>query len=126
MILADRGLHRASFIAWLERHDLDYVVVRIKKGSCITEKDGRRWKLGEEGLKPGESQSRFHEGVRYGLSTTKPPPRAFDQRGVVLEALQEPSEGSSTQAARRALVFGHELRGGKKRHLLVLAARLVG
>jgi hypothetical protein len=69
VILADRGFHRASFVAWLERHGLDYVV-RIKKGSCITEKDGRRWKLGEEGLRPGES--RFREGVRYGLYHDRP------------------------------------------------------
>jgi Transposase DDE domain len=64
VVLADRGFHRAGFIAWLERHRLDYVV-RIKKGSCMTEADGRRWKLGEEGLRPGEM--RFVEQVRYGL-----------------------------------------------------------
>lgn len=64
VILADRGFHRAGFLAWLERHHLDYVV-RLKKGSCITEADGRRWKLGEEGLKPGGL--RFVKGVRYGL-----------------------------------------------------------
>ncbi len=69
VILADRGFHRASFIAWLKRHNLDYVV-RIKKGSSITEKDGRRWKLGEEGLRPGEL--RFHEGARYGLYHNRP------------------------------------------------------
>lgn len=64
VVLADRGFGRASFIRWLQREDLDYVV-RIKKGSCITEEDGHRWKLGEEGLKPG--QMRFVHGVRYGL-----------------------------------------------------------
>ncbi len=69
VILADRGFHRASFIAWLERHGLDYVV-RIKKGTCITEEDGTRWKLGEEGLKVGEL--RFLEGVRYGLYHDRP------------------------------------------------------
>jgi Transposase DDE domain len=70
VILADRGFHRASFIAWLGRHRLDYVV-RLKKGSCITEADGNRtWKLGEEGLKPGEL--RFVEGVRYGLHHGQP------------------------------------------------------
>jgi hypothetical protein len=70
VILADRGFHRASFLAWLERHRLDYVV-RLKKGSCITEKDGTRtWKLGEEGLKPGEL--RFVESVRYGLYHGRP------------------------------------------------------
>lgn len=40
-------------------------MVRLSKGACLTAADGRRWKLGEEGLKPGEV--RFHEGVRYGL-----------------------------------------------------------
>jgi hypothetical protein len=69
VILADRGFHRASFIAWLKNHDLDYVV-RIKKGSCITEKDGRRWKLGEEELSPG--QLRFSPEVRYGLYHGRP------------------------------------------------------
>ena len=69
VILADRGFHRASFLAWLERHHLDYVV-RIKKGSRITEADGSCWKLGEEGLKPGEL--RFVQGVRYGLHHGRP------------------------------------------------------
>lgn len=71
VVLADRGFHRASFLAWLGHHRLDYVV-RIKKGSCITEADGNRttWKLGEDGLKPGEL--RFVEGVRYGLHHGRP------------------------------------------------------
>jgi len=69
VILADRGFHRAGFLAWLKRHRLDYVV-RLKKGSCITKADGNRWKLGEEGLKPGEL--RFVEGVRYGLYHGRP------------------------------------------------------
>ena len=69
VILADRGFHRASFIAWLERHHLAYVV-RLKKGSCVTEADGSSWKLGEEGLKLGEV--RFVEGVRYGLYHGRP------------------------------------------------------
>lgn len=69
VVLADRGFHRASFIRWLKDHRLDYVV-RLKKGSCITEEDGHRWKLGEEGLKPG--QLRFVGGVRYGLYHDRP------------------------------------------------------
>jgi hypothetical protein len=69
VVLADRGFHRASFIAWLERHHLHYVV-RIKKGSCITETDGQRWKLGEEGLRLGEV--RFVKEVRYGLYHGRP------------------------------------------------------
>lgn len=39
--------------------------MRLKKGSCITETSGRRWKLGEEGLRLGDL--RFVKGVRYGL-----------------------------------------------------------
>jgi Transposase DDE domain len=69
VVLADRGFHRAGFIAWLECHHLEYVV-RIKKGSCITETDGSRWKLGEEGLRLGEL--RFVEGVHYGLYHGRP------------------------------------------------------
>jgi hypothetical protein len=69
VVLADRGFHRAGFIAWLEARHLDYVV-RLKKGSCITEADGGRWKLGEAGLRPGEL--RFSEGVRYGLYHGRP------------------------------------------------------
>jgi hypothetical protein len=69
VILADRGFHRASFLDWLERHRLDYVV-RIRKGACISEASGHRFKLGEEGLKIGEL--RFMEGVRYGLYHGRP------------------------------------------------------
>jgi hypothetical protein len=69
IVLADRGFHRAGFLAWCERHDLDYVV-RLKKGTCITEADGGQWRLGEEGLKPGEL--RFLESVRYGLYHGRP------------------------------------------------------
>jgi hypothetical protein len=69
VILADRGFCRAGFLTWLEYQNLDYVV-RLTKGACITEADGKRWKLGEEGLKPG--QLRFCEGVRYGLYHGRP------------------------------------------------------
>ena len=69
VVLADRGFCRAGFLTWLEYRGLDYVV-RLSKGACIAEPDGQRWKLGEEGLKPGEL--RFHEGVRYGLYHGRP------------------------------------------------------
>jgi hypothetical protein len=69
VVLADRGFHRAGFVSWLQARQLDYVV-RLNKGSCITEADGERWKLGEEGLRPGEV--RFCEGVRYGLYHGRP------------------------------------------------------
>ncbi len=70
VVLADRGFRRASFfLAWLKSNRLDYVV-RVKKGTCITEALGHRWKLGEEALKLGEL--RFVEGVRYGLYHDRP------------------------------------------------------
>jgi hypothetical protein len=69
VILADRGFHRASFINWLERYRLHYVV-RVRKGTCITEASGHRWKLGEEGLEIGEL--RLVEDVRYGLYHNRP------------------------------------------------------
>ena len=69
LILADRGFCRAGFLTWLEYQNLDYVV-RLTKGACITEADGKRWKLGEEGLKPG--QLRWLGGVRYGLYHGRP------------------------------------------------------
>ncbi len=69
VVLADRGFRRAGFLRWLEYRNLDYVV-RLSKGSCITETDGSRWKLGEERLRPGGM--RFHKGVRYGLHHGRP------------------------------------------------------
>jgi hypothetical protein len=69
VVLADRGFRRAGFLSWLQRHELDYVV-RLSKGACITEADGRRWKLGEEGLERG--QLRWVRGVRYGLYHYRP------------------------------------------------------
>jgi hypothetical protein len=69
VLAADRGFRRTGFIGWLARQELDYVV-RLRKGACITEVSGRRWKLGEEGLKIGEV--RCIEGVRYGLFYGRP------------------------------------------------------
>jgi hypothetical protein len=69
VILADRGFGRAAFFAWLNARGLDYVV-RVKKGTCLTEADGRRWKLGEEGLAPG--QLHWAQGVRYALYHGRP------------------------------------------------------
>ena len=69
VVLADRGFARASFLAWLQEHHLQYVV-RIDKGTCLTEADGRRWKLGEEELLLG--QLRWVPEVRYGLYHGRP------------------------------------------------------
>ena len=69
VILADRGFARATFFDWLQKHRLEYVV-RVDKGTCMTEADGRRWKLGEEELLPG--QLRWAAEVRYGLYHGRP------------------------------------------------------
>ena len=69
VILADRGLGRTEFIWWLQAHKLEYVI-RVKRGTCITEPDGRHWKLGEQQLKPGEYA--YSPGVRYALHQGRP------------------------------------------------------
>jgi hypothetical protein len=74
LILADRGFRRASFIGWLQEHSLDYVV-RIKKGSSLIEEDGHRWKLGQEGLKPG--QNCVFVKVYYATGSTTTGPATF-------------------------------------------------
>ena len=69
IILADRGFARASFLQWLQHYHLDYVV-RLDKGTCVTERDGRRWKLGEDGLEFGHCH--WAPQVRYGLYHGRP------------------------------------------------------
>ena len=54
IVLADRGFARATFLEWLQGHPAEPAfVVRVDTGTCLTEPDGRRWKLGEEGLALG-------------------------------------------------------------------------
>jgi hypothetical protein len=69
VVLADRGFARATLLEWLQRHGLDYVV-RIDRGTCLAGPDGRRWKLGQEGLALGEL--RWAPGVRYGTYHDRP------------------------------------------------------
>lgn len=69
VILADRGFARASFLEWLATYQLDYVV-RIDKGTAITEADGRCWKCGETDPLPGHN--RWAPQVRYGLYHGRP------------------------------------------------------
>jgi hypothetical protein len=61
--LADRGFGRAAFLAWLQEQGLDYVV-RITAGTGLVTADGSRWRLGTEGLRPGEM--RWEPNVRSG------------------------------------------------------------
>jgi hypothetical protein len=120
VVLVDRGFARATFFVWLKKHHLDYVV-RVKKGTCLTEADGRRWKPLRRRAEPGSATL----GAKDALwSLPWPPDRDPAQRGLVLEDIEEPSEEPSAQATRRALVSGHELEGCGKRSLLVLAKRL--
>ncbi len=69
VILADRGFARASFLEWLQRQHLEYVV-RVNRGTCLTDGQGQRHKLGEDGLLPG--QQRWLPVVRFGLYHDRP------------------------------------------------------
>jgi len=69
VILADRGFARAPFLEWLQSQHLDYVV-RVNRGTCLTDEQGPRCKLGEEGLLLG--QQRWLPAVRFGLSHDRP------------------------------------------------------
>jgi DDE family transposase len=69
VILADRGFARAEFLVWLQQQDLAYVV-RIDKGTCITETTGRGWKCGAQDPQPGHNA--WAPGVRYGLYHGRP------------------------------------------------------
>ncbi len=69
VILADRGFARASFLEWLQSHHLDYVV-RVNRGTCLTDACQRCWKLGEEGLQRGEV--RWMPAMRFGLFHGRP------------------------------------------------------
>lgn len=69
VVLADRGFARAPFLAWLQRHGAAFVV-RVTRGTCLTEADGTRWKLGQRD--PPRGSLSFHPGVRYGLYHGRP------------------------------------------------------
>ena len=71
VVLADRGFARATFLEWLQAHPTgpDFVV-RVDKGTCLTEPGGHRWRLGAEGLALG--QLRWAPGVRYALYHGRP------------------------------------------------------
>jgi hypothetical protein len=71
VVLADRGYARATFLEWLQRHPArPEFVVRVDQGPCLTEPDGRRWRLGTEGLALG--QLRWAPGVSYTLYHGRP------------------------------------------------------
>ncbi len=69
VVLADRGFARAPLLSFLQAWRVDYVV-RINKGTCLTDAHAVRTKLGAEGTQPG--QVRWLPGVRFGLYHDKP------------------------------------------------------
>ena len=69
VVLADRGFARVPFLAWLQHHRAAFVV-RVTRGTCLTEADGGRWKLGQRD--PPRGGLSCHPGVRYGLYHGRP------------------------------------------------------
>ncbi len=69
VVRADRGFARAPFLAWLPRHGAA-CVVRVTRGTCLTEADGARWTLGQRD--PARGQRSWHPAVRYGLYHGRP------------------------------------------------------
>jgi hypothetical protein len=69
VVLADRGFARAPFLIFLQAQRVDYVV-RVNKGTCLTDAHDLRTKLGSEGTRPGAV--RWLPGVRFGLYHDKP------------------------------------------------------
>ncbi len=120
VLLADRGFARASFLEWLQGRRVDYVV-RIDRGTCITEPDGRCWKLGQEHLARG--QLGFAPGVRYGLYHGRPRELVL-KPGAVVAGAARPLPRPAPQATRPAVVPGHQPRRRASRGGVVLAARL--
>ena len=70
VILADRGFARSEFFQWLNARQLDYVV-RIDKGTCVTDTAGRRHKLGVDLIIPRETHL-WLGLVRYALYHGRP------------------------------------------------------
>jgi len=69
VVLTDRGFARAPFFTTLQQQGVDYVV-RINRGTCLTDARDTRTKLGSEGTRPGAV--RWLPGVRYGLYHVRP------------------------------------------------------
>lgn len=69
VVLADRGFARAPLFQWLQERRVDYVI-RVNKGTCLTDARDVRTKLGSAGMRPG--QVRWLPSVRYGLYHDRP------------------------------------------------------
>lgn len=73
VILGDCGFARPNFFVFQKIHGLDYVI-RIDKATCMTEIDGHRWKLGEEGTR--REEIRRISNVRYAVYHALPETRS--------------------------------------------------
>jgi hypothetical protein len=69
LVLADRGFARAPLFQWLQERGVDYVI-RVNKGTCLTDARAVRTKLGGEGTQPGGV--RWLPRVRFGLYHDQP------------------------------------------------------
>jgi hypothetical protein len=69
VVIGDRGFGRTEFIAYCQKWQVDYVV-RVRRKAQITPTTGPAWKLGAEGLGPGEA--RWVPHVRYGTFNNRP------------------------------------------------------
>ena len=70
IILADRGFARQTLFRWLLEHKLDFII-RIDKGTCVTDAFGKRGKLGVD-LTVSRGEQRWLEHVRYALYHDRP------------------------------------------------------
>lgn len=69
IVLADRGFARAPLCQWLQERGVEYVI-RVNKGTCLTDARDVRTKLGGEGTQPGGV--RWLPRVRFGLYHDRP------------------------------------------------------
>jgi hypothetical protein len=69
IVIGDRGFGRAEFIAFCQKRGVGYVL-RVRRKAQITPAAGPAWKLGTEGLRPGER--RWVPAVRYGTFNNRP------------------------------------------------------
>ncbi len=64
IVIADRGFARAPFFRWLQQRGVDFVI-RLPRGALLTDRQGRRLRLGQDGLRFGQRQ--WHPQMHYGV-----------------------------------------------------------
>ena len=106
VILADRGFARAPLFQWLQERRVDYVI-RVNKGTCLTDARNVRTKLGDAGMRPGEIRWLPH--MRYGLYHGRP--RDLWLQCCLLLAGRQAPRRSAPEGAEGAVVSGDESGG---------------